>query len=99
MRDHNPLLCTISHTAFYLFYRWNITGEACFRRRELWYDRHILKGVDALKRMSYETQLDWINRMFTGAGVTSPKKTHANRLQGAMELWRANELPPHPSTA
>ena len=34
MRHCNLLLCTISHTAFYLFYRWNITGEAppCFRQ-------------------------------------------------------------------
>jgi hypothetical protein len=81
IRHRNSLLYTISHTAFYLFYRWNIRSEAppCFRRRELWYGLHILKGADALKRMSYETQLDWINRMFTGAGVTSLKKNHAGR--------------------
>jgi hypothetical protein len=37
IRHRNPFLCTISYRAFYLFYRWNITGEAlfCFRRREL----------------------------------------------------------------
>jgi hypothetical protein len=23
----NQLLCTMAHTAFYLFYRWNIAGE------------------------------------------------------------------------
>jgi hypothetical protein len=27
MRHRNPLLCTTAHTAFYLFYRWNIAGE------------------------------------------------------------------------
>jgi hypothetical protein len=27
MRHRNPLLCTMGHTAFYLFYRWNIAGE------------------------------------------------------------------------
>ncbi|EDN08097.1 predicted protein [Histoplasma mississippiense (nom. inval.)] len=26
MRHKNPLLCTISHLAFYLFYRWNISS-------------------------------------------------------------------------
>ena len=33
MRHRNPLLCTMAHMAFYLFYRWNIAGEAtpCFR--------------------------------------------------------------------
>jgi hypothetical protein len=32
MRHCNPLLYTMVHTAFYLFYRWNIAGEAphCF---------------------------------------------------------------------
>ena len=43
--------------------------------------------------MAYDTQLDWINRMFTGAGVTSLKKTHAGRSQGAKhaELKGVNE--------
>lgn len=27
MRHRNPLLCTMAHTAFYLFCRWNIAGE------------------------------------------------------------------------
>ncbi|EDN05524.1 predicted protein [Histoplasma mississippiense (nom. inval.)] len=37
MRHKNPLLCTISHLAFYLFYRWNIVRESLpdFRRRSL----------------------------------------------------------------
>ena len=81
----NPLLCMMSHTAFYLFYWWNITGEAppCFQRRQQWYNLHVLRGSDALKRMSYETQLDWINRMFAGTGMASLKKTHAGQPQGA----------------
>lgn len=32
---------------------------------------------------SYDTQLEWTNRAFTGAGLTSDKKTHAGRAQGA----------------
>jgi hypothetical protein len=27
VRHRNPLLCTMAHTAFYLFYRWNIACE------------------------------------------------------------------------
>jgi hypothetical protein len=36
MRHRNPLLYTTAHTAFYLFYRWNIAGETppWFRRRQ-----------------------------------------------------------------
>jgi hypothetical protein len=43
--------------------------------------------------MSYETQLDWTNRMFTGAGVASLRKTDAGRSQGAKhaELNGVNE--------
>jgi hypothetical protein len=37
MRYRNPLLCTMTYTAFYLSYRRNIAGEAppCFRQRQL----------------------------------------------------------------
>jgi hypothetical protein len=63
------------------------------RRRELWYELHLLKGEHATKKMAYDTQLDWINKMFTGANVTSLKKTHAGRSQGAKhaELKGVNE--------
>jgi hypothetical protein len=59
MRHRNPLLCTMGHTAFYLFYRWNIAGEPppYFRRRQLWYDLY-LTGEGSAKRISYKTQLD-----------------------------------------
>jgi hypothetical protein len=33
--------------------------------------------------MVYDMQLDWINKMFTGAGVMSLKKTRAGRSRGA----------------
>ena len=43
--------------------------------------------------MAYDTQLDWINKMFIGANVISVKKTHAGRSQGAKhaELKGVNE--------
>ena len=43
--------------------------------------------------MAYDTQLDWINKMFTSANVMSLKKTHAGRSQGAKyaELNGVNE--------
>ena len=85
MKHQNPLLSTMTHTAFYLFYRWNIAGEPppYFRRRERWYVLHLIKGENAAKQMSYDTRLDWINKIFTGANVTSLKKTHAGRSHGA----------------
>ena len=43
--------------------------------------------------MAYDTQLDWINKMLTGANVTSLKKTHEGRSQGGKyaELNGVNE--------
>jgi len=85
MRHRNPLLCTMAHMAFYLFYRWNVAGEPSptFRQRQRWYNIHLIKGVHAEKQIAYDTQLDWTNRMFAGAKVTSLKKTHAGRSRGA----------------
>jgi Centromere DNA-binding protein complex CBF3 subunit, domain 2 len=55
MRHRNPLLCTMAHTAFYLFYRWNIAGETppCFRQRQQWYGLHLIKGEHAARRMAF----------------------------------------------
>jgi len=84
-RHRNPLICTMAHTAFYLFYRWNVAGEPppCFRRRELWYVLHFFNGEHASTKTAYDTRLGWINKMFTGADVMSLKETHAGRSQGA----------------
>lgn len=85
MRHRNPLLCTMGHMAFYLFYRWNITGEKppSFRRRELWYNIHLLKGVLAEKQMTYDTLLDWVNKMYAAAKIKSKSKVHGGRPGGA----------------
>ncbi|OJD18721.1 hypothetical protein AJ78_01258 [Emergomyces pasteurianus Ep9510] len=83
IRHKNPLLCTISHLAFYLFYRWNIVQESPpnFQRRSLWYDIHILCGQNPLKPLAYDTQLQWTNRMYAAAGILKSKKTHLGRSQ------------------
>ncbi|KAF2174917.1 hypothetical protein K469DRAFT_702412 [Zopfia rhizophila CBS 207.26] len=40
-----------------------------FRQRELWYNLHLIKGKYVAKKMAYDTQLDWINKMFTEANI------------------------------
>jgi len=76
MWHRNPLLCTMAHTTFYLFCRWNIAGKtpSCFRQCQQWYDLHLIKGEHAARPMAYDAQLGRINKMFTGAGVTSLKR-------------------------
>lgn len=85
-RHRNPLLCTMGHVAFYLFFRWNIVREPPpeFQQRQQWYNRFLLRGGDRKEKpLSYDTQLEWISKAFEGAGLTSIKKTHAGRAQGA----------------
>jgi hypothetical protein len=87
MRHQDPLLCTISQTAFYLFFRWQIVREPVpqFQNRRRWYDFHLLKGRDATKPFSYEIQLKWIDEVFDAIGLSSYKKTHLGRSQGAKQ--------------
>ena len=94
VRHKNPLLCTTSQLAFYLFYRWNIVREQVprFQRRQQWYDLHLLRGSKSTSPMSYEVQLEWTNKMFDDASISSLKKTHgrgagarAGELSGASE--------------
>ncbi|KKZ68700.1 hypothetical protein EMCG_05693 [[Emmonsia] crescens] len=54
-----------------------------FHRREKWYNLHLIKGADPRVKMAYETQLDWVNRVFNRTGLIALKKTHAGRANGA----------------
>ena len=85
IRHRNPFLCTMGHTAAYLFYRWNMLRECPpqFQQRQLWYDHHLLRGNRKDVPLSYDTLLEWTNKIFSGAGHSSLKKTHAGRAQGA----------------
>ena len=85
VRHRNPLLCTLAHTAFYLFYRWDCVREPPpqFQRRQQWYDIHLIKGYTPTTGVSYGVQLEWTNRMFKAARIGSLKKTHAGRSRSA----------------
>jgi hypothetical protein len=85
IRHRNPLLCTMGHTAFYLFFRWNVVREPPprFQQRQQWYNLRLLRGSRADTPLSYDTQLEWINKIFTAAKFKSRSKTHIPRSQGA----------------
>jgi hypothetical protein len=87
VRHRELRLCTIAHLAAYLVYRWDVAGEAAprFQRRQQWYDTFLLLGQTPLKPLSYETQLQWTNDAFGTAKLSSLKKTHAGRAQGAKQ--------------
>jgi hypothetical protein len=90
VRHKNVLRCALSQTAFYLFWRWNCTGEEPprFQQRQQWYDIFLLKGADRTKPLSYPVQLQWVNQIFKAAGIRTRKKTHYGREEGAIK----NEL-------
>ena len=85
VRHKNFLLCTLSHTAFYFFYRWDICHQPPprFQRRTQWYNKHILRGQTEEQGISYAAHLDWINKVYDGAGLHALKKTHAGRKEGS----------------
>jgi hypothetical protein len=60
-------------------------GFTDFTSRRHWYDTYLLKGKDGRHEIAYETQLDWVKRAFTSAGVVITKITHAGRGQDARE--------------
>ena len=60
IRHRDPLHCSLSHTAFYLFYRGNCVREPTpwFQRRQQCYSAHLIKGSTPDKGLSYGVQLD-----------------------------------------
>ncbi|KAJ5085702.1 short-chain dehydrogenase [Penicillium argentinense] len=87
MRHQDPLLCTMSQAAIYLFYRWQIVGESPprFRSQPEWYNFHFFKGSDREKPISYEIQLKWANEVYKAINLSTDKKTHAGRAQGSKQ--------------
>ena len=87
IRNREVITCPVGALAFYLFYRWHRGGESFpdFTSRRDWYDIFLLKGKNNRQEITYDTQLDWVKRAFTSAGVAMTKKTHAGRGQGARE--------------
>ena len=85
VRHKNPLLCTLSQTAFYFFYRWDVCHQPAprFQRRTQWYTQHLLRGKEPGAALSYEVMLEWINKVFKEAGLHALKKTHAGRKEGS----------------
>jgi hypothetical protein len=77
--------CLISQLACYLFFRWDIEREPppLFKRRSDWYRTKILKGGQNTHPLAYATQLQWVNEIFDRCQISSYKKTHAGRKQGA----------------
>uniref|UniRef100_A0A093XJK8 High-osmolarity-induced transcription protein 1 n=1 Tax=Talaromyces marneffei PM1 TaxID=1077442 RepID=A0A093XJK8_TALMA len=67
MRHQEPLLCTISQAAFYLFYRWEFMQEPIpqFWQRQQWYNWHFFKGRNI------------------SAPLSRTRKTHSGRSGGA----------------
>ena len=87
VRHKNPLLCTLSHTAFYLFYRSNCVREEPprFQQRQQWYNKKLIQGANEMQPISYEVQLQGTNRVFAAARLQSLRKTHAGRSEGAKQ--------------
>jgi hypothetical protein len=87
IRNKEVVTCPVGALAFYLFFRWHRGGEDFpdFTSRRHWYDIFLFRGKDPRREITYDTQLEWTKRAFTAVGLTTSKKTHAGRGQGARE--------------
>ena len=89
LRNRDPQICPLGGLAFYLLYRWDLTDEPFpdFSDRRAWYNIRVLKsstaGANPNSPLTYNSQLNWVNKAFKYAGVTSRKKTHGGRPSGA----------------
>ncbi|EFW13791.1 conserved hypothetical protein [Coccidioides posadasii str. Silveira] len=54
-----------------------------FHNHQNWYQLHLIKGDDVRKPLLYKTQLDWIQHIYSGTGLSGLKKTHAGQAAGA----------------
>ncbi|EDN08838.1 predicted protein [Histoplasma mississippiense (nom. inval.)] len=78
MRHKNPLLCTISHLAFYLFYRWNIDPF-----KPLSYDTQL--QFDSYERLS-QKQRQTQKREREAAEMEEVKKTEQELSENEQDL-------------
>jgi hypothetical protein len=90
MRHRDPLLCTTGALALLFFWRWHCSNEEppTFRSRQDWYTIKVLVGTDKRTEISFDTQLIDCLRAFQTVGITSWKKTHAGRAEGARAAER-----------
>lgn len=82
MRSKEVSLCVLGATAQYLFYLWEIAGEAFprFNQRSDWYNKKLIRGgKTSSAAISYETMLDWGHRLHNLAGIVGNSVLHMPR--------------------
>jgi hypothetical protein len=88
-RNKDPFICPLGALGFYLLFRWDLTGEPFpdFTDRSRWYNIRLLLSAknyqDVTAELSYNTQLEWITKVFFLIRLYSIKKTHLFRAAGA----------------
>ena len=93
LRHKEVLLCPVGALAFWLSYRWDVSGEAPpdFSDRASWYDTKLLPGElsHRKKSVSSRTQSTWMQTLSSESGITSSKVLHTPRKTVArmMDLW------------
>jgi Centromere DNA-binding protein complex CBF3 subunit, domain 2 len=90
LRNKNALLCPVGALAMWFFYRWEIFRETPpdFRSRESWYQLPLLpKSLKTPETgLSFETQSDWIRRVFEEVDISSTKLLHTFRKSTARAM-------------
>jgi Centromere DNA-binding protein complex CBF3 subunit, domain 2 len=87
LRHRDYRSCLVGALATYFFWRWHCSGEQfpCFRTSQDWYNIKVLKrdNTDPTAPLSDSTAASWTRRLYSEAGFTTSKVTHAGRVSGA----------------
>ena len=93
MQSKNLLFCFMSALIFYFFWRWHCTDElfSTFRAHHHWYWTCLIieKCKELIKKLNYNTQLNWMKQAYDEAHVQVFKPTHSNQSEGACHAERA----------
>ena len=89
----NFLFCFMSALTFYFFWRWHCTDElfSTFRAHHHWYWICLIieECKKLIKKLNYNTQLNWMKRAYDEAHVQVFKPTYGNQSDEACHAERA----------
>ena len=87
LRHRHYQICALGALACHFFWRWHRTDEPfpTFTRSEDWYSIKVIQrdSKNNTQEVSYQTENQWVSRIFKAIGVISSHTTHIPREAGA----------------
>ena len=94
IQSKNFLFCFMSALIFYFFWRWHCTDKlfSTFRAHYHWYQICLIieKCKKLIKKLNYNTQLNWMKQTYDEIHIQIFKSTHDNQSDEACHAERAD---------